>query len=68
MTEQEEKRVRDFGLFFYLWSLLSLAAFSASNGLAVSMVITPKFNIVWEFYVVFKCYAFYKLKPEYLII
>ncbi|MCK5408988.1 MAG: hypothetical protein KAJ30_01880, partial [Candidatus Heimdallarchaeota archaeon] len=26
MTEQEEKRVRDFGLFFYLWSLLSLAA------------------------------------------
>ena len=26
MTEQEEKRVRDFGLIFYLWSLLSLAA------------------------------------------
>lgn len=26
MTEQEEKRVRDFGLFFYLWSLLALAA------------------------------------------
>ncbi len=26
MTEQEEKRVRDFGLFFYLWSLLAFAA------------------------------------------
>lgn len=26
MTEQVEKRVRDFGLFFYLWSLLALAA------------------------------------------
>lgn len=26
MTEQEEKRVRDFGLIFYLWSLLTLAA------------------------------------------
>ncbi len=26
MTEQEEKRVRDFGLVFYLWALLALAA------------------------------------------
>ncbi|MBY9001463.1 MAG: hypothetical protein KGD64_11135 [Candidatus Heimdallarchaeota archaeon] len=28
MTEQEEKRVRDFGFIFYLWSLLTLAAYA----------------------------------------